>query len=71
MEIRFGPQTCGSLDAASAREWLVTDGLGGFAMGTVGTLRTRRYHGLLIGASMIPSVTRIRAAFPGSWTLHG
>ena len=48
MEIRFGTQVCGSLDAASSREWLVTDGLGGFAMGTVGGLRTRRYHGLLV-----------------------
>ncbi|MGE0141903.1 MAG: amylo-alpha-1,6-glucosidase [Planctomycetota bacterium] len=29
-------------------EWLETDGLGGFAMGTLGTAPTRRYHGLLI-----------------------
>lgn len=28
-------------------EWLETDGLGGFAGGTVSTVRTRRYHGLL------------------------
>jgi len=32
------------------REWLETDGMGGFAMGTVSGVRTRRYHGLLIGA---------------------
>ena len=50
MTIRFGPQTCGSLDEAAAREWLVADGLGGFAMGTVAGLRTRRYHGLLVVA---------------------
>jgi predicted glycogen debranching enzyme len=48
MEISLGPQVCGDLDAASRREWLVTDGLGGYAMGTVGGLRTRRYHGLLV-----------------------
>jgi predicted glycogen debranching enzyme len=48
--ISFGPQTCGSLDEAAAREWLVADGLGGFAMGTVAGLRTRRYHGLLVVA---------------------
>jgi predicted glycogen debranching enzyme len=42
------------LDQASAREWLVTDGLGGFAMGTVGGLRTRRYHGLLVVATEAP-----------------
>jgi len=48
--IRFGRQTCGDLEAAAAREWLVTDGLGGFAMGTVAGLRTRRYHGLLMAS---------------------
>jgi predicted glycogen debranching enzyme len=52
--MRFGRQLCGNLDAASAREWLVTDGLGGFAMGTVGGLRTRRYHGLLVVATSPP-----------------
>ncbi len=50
MTISFGPQTCGSLDEAAAREWLVADGLGGYAMGTVAGLRTRRYHGLLVVA---------------------
>ena len=54
MDIRFGSQVCGDLVAASAREWLVTDGLGGFAMGTVGGLRTRRYHGLLVVATEPP-----------------
>src|SRR5215470_2189724 len=52
--MRFGRQICGDLGAASAREWLVTDGLGGFAMGTVGGLRTRRYHGLLVVATEPP-----------------
>lgn len=33
---------------SSAREWLVTNGRGAFAMGTVSGRRTRRYHGLLI-----------------------
>ena len=45
---------CGSLDAGAQREWLITDGRGGYAMGTVGGLRTRRYHGLLIVAGDIP-----------------
>jgi len=35
-------------------EWLETDGLGGFAMGTVGGVRTRRYHGLLVTATAPP-----------------
>jgi len=52
--MRFGRQLCGELDAAATREWLVTDGLGGFAMGTVAGLRTRRYHGLLMVATEPP-----------------
>lgn len=52
--VRFGRQVTGSLAEASAREWLVTDGLGGFAMGTVSGLQTRRYHGLLITATASP-----------------
>ncbi|MEY2420974.1 MAG: hypothetical protein QOI95_1041 [Acidimicrobiaceae bacterium] len=52
--IEFGPQITGDLDAASSREWLVTDGLGGYAMGTVGGLATRRYHGLLMVATAPP-----------------
>ncbi len=47
---QLGRQICGDLNAASQREWLVTDGVGGYAMGTVAGLRTRRYHGLLIVA---------------------
>ena len=55
MRIVFGPGCCGALDEASKREWLVTDGLGGYAMGTVGMLRTRCYHGLLVVAARGPS----------------
>src|SRR6516225_441061 len=32
------------------REWLVTNGLGGYASGTIAGVATRRYHGLLIAA---------------------
>ena len=49
--IALGPQACGSLEEAASREWLVADGLGGYAMGTVAGLRTRRYHGLLVPAA--------------------
>jgi len=44
----FGTQTTTSRLAGASREWLVADGLGGYAMGTVAGLRTRRYHGLLV-----------------------
>lgn len=49
-DVVLGPQVCGSLDEAVAREWMVADGLGGYAMGTVAGLRTRGYHGLLMVA---------------------
>ncbi len=39
---------------AETREWLVTNGLGGYASGTVSTVMTRRYHGLLIAALPAP-----------------
>ena len=37
------------------REWLETDGLGGFASGTASGVRTRRYHGLLLAATTPPT----------------
>lgn len=36
-------------------EWLEADGLGGFASGTVSTMRTRRYHALLLAATQPPA----------------
>ena len=36
------------------REWLLTNGVGGFAMGTALGVNTRRYHGLLVAASQPP-----------------
>jgi predicted glycogen debranching enzyme len=36
------------------REWLVTNGLGGYASGTVAGVATRRYHGLLVSALPAP-----------------
>jgi predicted glycogen debranching enzyme len=49
-QIEFGRETCCSLANAEQREWLVTNGIGGFASGTVSGLATRRYHGLLVAA---------------------
>jgi predicted glycogen debranching enzyme len=46
--VTFGTQVCATLPAGAQREWLVADGCGGYAMGTVSGLRTRRYHGLLV-----------------------
>jgi predicted glycogen debranching enzyme len=52
--IRFGEKICTNLDAALGREWLETNGLGGFASGTVNGCNTRRYHGFLVAATKPP-----------------
>ena len=52
--ILFGPEICRNLEAATQREWLETNGLGGFASSTLIGLNTRRYHGLLTAALPSP-----------------
>src|SRR5580698_2502380 len=52
--IRFDQTICRNLDIASRREWLETNGLGGFASSTITGLNTRRYHGLLVAATRPP-----------------
>ncbi|MDN5859296.1 MAG: amylo-alpha-1,6-glucosidase, partial [Pseudonocardia sp.] len=59
LPIGFGPATCTSLREGGDREWLVADGAGGYAMGTVCGLRTRRYHGLLVPAVDGPAARRL------------
>jgi glycogen debranching enzyme len=41
------------------REWLVTNGLGGYASGTIGGPPSRRYHGMLVGAFPPPVGRRV------------
>ncbi len=53
MNIRFGREICGNLEISEHREWLVTNGIGGYASGTVSGLLTRSYHGLLL-ATLTP-----------------
>jgi predicted glycogen debranching enzyme len=52
--VQFGREICRDLSAAGSREWLVTNGIGGFASGTIAVAMTRRYHGLLIAALQPP-----------------
>jgi hypothetical protein len=47
--LRRQPASNRRMFAHNANEWLEADGRGGFASGTVNTIRTRRYHGLLLG----------------------
>ncbi len=54
VHVEFGRDLCGSLEVAEHREWIVTNGIGGFASGTVSGNLTRRYHGLLVAALKPP-----------------
>jgi predicted glycogen debranching enzyme len=54
LALRLERDALGSFDAVCAREWLVTNGLGGYASGTVGGANTRRYHGFLVAALQPP-----------------
>lgn len=56
-EVQFGRVVCGNLEEAEKREWLVTNGLGGYASQTIAGTTTRRYHGLLV-AALEPPVKR-------------
>jgi predicted glycogen debranching enzyme len=55
--IAFDREVCQQLDRAVHREWLETNGIGGFASSTIVGMNTRRYHGLLV-ASLKPPVDR-------------
>ncbi|MFB3880363.1 MAG: amylo-alpha-1,6-glucosidase [Armatimonadota bacterium] len=53
--IAFGRDVCGDWDRATSKEWLETNGLGGYASSTIVGANTRRYHGLLIAALRPPT----------------
>jgi predicted glycogen debranching enzyme len=50
----LGPDALQDLDRAAGCEWLLCDGLGGYASSTPIGLHTRRYHGLLVAATRPP-----------------
>ncbi|MEP7176796.1 MAG: amylo-alpha-1,6-glucosidase [Gemmatimonadales bacterium] len=50
-----------------ATEWLEADGLGGFASGTTGGLRTRRYHALLLAATTPPTGRKVLVNGLDAW----
>ena len=51
----WGEAQVARLEPLLTREWLITNGVGGYASGTVAGVVTRRYHGLLIAALPAPS----------------
>lgn len=56
--ISFDAGVCADLRASMSKEWLETNGLGGYASSTISGLNTRRYHALLV-ASLRPPTDRI------------
>jgi len=78
VDLYFGREVCGNLPVASGREWLVTNGMGGFAMGTISGELTRRCHGLLIadlcpplGLTLLVTALAETAHYAGqSYPLH-
>ncbi|KXA94931.1 hypothetical protein AKJ65_03020 [candidate division MSBL1 archaeon SCGC-AAA259E19] len=44
----FGSDTCQDLEKAESKEWILTNGLGGYSSSTIPGVNTRKYHGLLI-----------------------
>ena len=50
----MGREVTGDVATAERREWLCTNGIGGYASGTVAGSLTRRYHGLLVAALAPP-----------------
>lgn len=52
--LSLGRAICGDVQAGLEREWLVTNGLGGYAAGSLLGATTRSYHGLLVAALRPP-----------------
>ncbi|HEY8559629.1 MAG TPA: amylo-alpha-1,6-glucosidase [Pyrinomonadaceae bacterium] len=52
--INFDSEICTNFEAAASREWLETNGIGGYASSTIAGANTRRYHGLLTAATRPP-----------------
>ena len=50
LTVEFGREVCGELHDAESREWLVTNGIGGYSFGTVAGVQTRCYQGFLVAA---------------------
>jgi predicted glycogen debranching enzyme len=54
MNISFDKTITQQYHLASQKEWLETNGLGGWASSTITGVHTRRYHGLLVAATHPP-----------------
>lgn len=68
--VSFGPEIAADLGATLRREWLVTNGLGGYASGSVAGVNTRRYHGLLVAALNPPVERTVLVAGSVDWATY-
>lgn len=70
--IQFNDKICTNFEESSSREWLETNGIGGFAASTISGANTRRYHGLLV-AAIDPPVGRavLLSKFEEALTING
>ncbi|TET65500.1 glycogen debranching protein [Candidatus Bathyarchaeota archaeon] len=57
--ITLSKETLANFEEAIRKEWIITNGLGGYASSTVLGLNTRKYHGLLIAAFHPPGDRRV------------
>src|SRR5215470_3514516 len=68
--VHFGREICGNLTDGLRREWLVTNGLGGYASGTLAGVNTRSYHGLLVTALHPPVDRTVLVADMAEWVTY-
>src|SRR5262245_2327851 len=68
--VAFGREVCGDLDAGLRREWLVTNGLGGYASATLPGVLSRSYHGLLVAALEPPVARTVLVAGAVEWVTY-
>ncbi|MFA5203946.1 MAG: amylo-alpha-1,6-glucosidase [Lentisphaeria bacterium] len=71
MEIRFHRDQCRELREACGREWLDTNGVGGYASGTICNCHTRKYHGLLAANLAQPPGTFLLLSHFEDWLEAG
>src|SRR2546426_11595116 len=62
MPIKFDRSICCDFNETVSREWLITNGVGGYASGTVAGILTRKEHGLLVSSSRDDSTPQLLLA---------
>ena len=71
MDIVFHREVCRDLHDACGREWLETNGTGGYASGTICNCHTRKYHGLLAAPLTTPPGTFLLLSHFEDWLEEG